>query len=115
MPIAAYVIGTLARRAVSAGYEVVISTGDKDFAQLVDESIARPAVGFSGAISVQTLPDIVQLYALSGAVFSRVKHAWEIVTPEYVAFVVRLLITGARHGGATPDRRKPTHKPKHRQ
>ena len=31
------VIGTLARRAVSAGYEVVISTGDKDFAQLVDE------------------------------------------------------------------------------
>jgi len=33
------VIGTLARRAVAAGYEVLISTGDKDFAQLVDESI----------------------------------------------------------------------------
>jgi len=33
--------------------------------ELVDEAL-RP-VGFSGAISVQTLPDIVQLYALSSA------------------------------------------------
>ncbi len=33
------VIGTLARRAVSAGQSVLISTGDKDMAQLVDASI----------------------------------------------------------------------------
>ena len=34
----------------------------------VDEALAlRPATGFSGAISVQTLPDIVQLYVLSSA------------------------------------------------
>ena len=33
------VIGTLARRAVSAGYEVVISTGDKDITQLSQMSI----------------------------------------------------------------------------
>jgi CheY-like chemotaxis protein/predicted regulator of Ras-like GTPase activity (Roadblock/LC7/MglB family) len=34
------------------------------FLALVDEGLARP--GFSGAISVQTLPDIVQLYVMSG-------------------------------------------------
>jgi DNA polymerase I len=33
------VIGTLARRAEKAGYEVLISTGDKDFAQLVNDHI----------------------------------------------------------------------------
>ena len=33
------VIGTLARRAAAAGSEVVISTGDKDLAQLVDERV----------------------------------------------------------------------------
>ena len=33
------VIGTLARRAAQAGHEVVISTGDKDLAQLVDEHV----------------------------------------------------------------------------
>jgi DNA polymerase-1 len=33
------VIGTLARRAEAQGYHVVISTGDKDMAQLVNESI----------------------------------------------------------------------------
>ena len=33
------VIGTLARRAVEAGYEVLISTGDKDMAQLVGPGI----------------------------------------------------------------------------
>jgi DNA polymerase-1 len=33
------VIGTLARRAASAGHSVLISTGDKDMAQLVDGSI----------------------------------------------------------------------------
>ncbi len=33
------VIGTLARRAARAGQRVLISTGDKDMAQLVDESI----------------------------------------------------------------------------
>lgn len=45
------------------------------FVQLVDEAMARPAVGFSGAISVQTLPDIVQLYSLSGATgLLSVKH-----------------------------------------
>ncbi|MFO0586615.1 MAG: DUF4388 domain-containing protein [Polyangiaceae bacterium] len=32
---------------------------------LGDDVLERPKVGFSGAISVQTLPDIVQLYALS--------------------------------------------------
>lgn len=37
------------------------------FVSLVDEAIERRKVGFSGAISVQTLPDIVQLYALSNA------------------------------------------------
>lgn len=38
--------------------------------ELVDRALAPPpprAVGFSGAISVQTLPDIVQLYVLSSA------------------------------------------------
>lgn len=36
--------------------------------ELVDEALAvRPQTGFSGAISVQTLPDIVQLYVLSSA------------------------------------------------
>lgn len=37
------------------------------FIALVDEALERRKVGFSGAISVQTLPDIVQLYALSNA------------------------------------------------
>lgn len=35
--------------------------------ELVDEALAPAPVGFSGAISVQTLPDIVQLYILSSA------------------------------------------------
>jgi DNA polymerase-1 len=34
------VIGTLATRAVEDGYDVIISTGDKDFAQLVEENIS---------------------------------------------------------------------------
>ena len=34
---------------------------------LGEDVLERPKVGFSGAISVQTLPDIVQLYALSNA------------------------------------------------
>ena len=33
------VIGTLARRAAAAGHKVLVSTGDKDLAQLVDEQI----------------------------------------------------------------------------
>jgi CheY-like chemotaxis protein/predicted regulator of Ras-like GTPase activity (Roadblock/LC7/MglB family) len=37
------------------------------FLAIVDEVLNRKHVGFSGAISVQTLPDIVQLYALSNA------------------------------------------------
>jgi hypothetical protein len=38
------------------------------FVQLVDQAlVAQQRVGFSGAISVQTLPDIVQLYVLSNA------------------------------------------------
>ena len=36
------VIGTLARRAAAAGERVLISTGDKDMAQLVDEQQIRP-------------------------------------------------------------------------
>ena len=35
--------------------------------ELVEEALAPQVVGFSGAISVQTLPDIVQLYVLSSA------------------------------------------------
>jgi CheY-like chemotaxis protein len=35
--------------------------------ELVEEAVTPQVVGFSGAISVQTLPDIVQLYALSSA------------------------------------------------
>jgi CheY-like chemotaxis protein/predicted regulator of Ras-like GTPase activity (Roadblock/LC7/MglB family) len=35
--------------------------------ELVDEALRPVDVGFSGAISVQTLPDIVQLYILSSA------------------------------------------------
>ncbi len=34
------VIGTLARRARAQGFEVVVVTGDKDFAQLVDEKLS---------------------------------------------------------------------------
>jgi DNA-binding response OmpR family regulator len=37
------------------------------FLNLVDSSLAQRQQGFSGAISVQTLPDIVQLYVLSNA------------------------------------------------
>ena len=35
--------------------------------ELVDKALEPPKVGFSGAISVSTLPDIVQLYVLSSA------------------------------------------------
>lgn len=35
--------------------------------ELIDDALSTPEVGFSGAISVQTLPDIVQLYVLSSA------------------------------------------------
>ena len=35
--------------------------------ELVEQALAPQPVGFSGAISVQTLPDIVQLYVLSSA------------------------------------------------
>ncbi|XXR93670.1 DUF4388 domain-containing protein [Sorangium sp. So ce426] len=45
------------------------------FLRSVDEVLERKRVGFSGAISVQTLPDIVQLYALSNATgVLRVRH-----------------------------------------
>lgn len=48
------------------------------FVQVVDEALSRPAVGFSGAISVQTLPDVVQLYALSNSTgLLRVNHGKE--------------------------------------
>lgn len=48
--------------------------------ELVDHALSPTAsVGFSGAISVQTLPDIVQLYALSSATgLLGVKHAGDI-------------------------------------
>lgn len=39
---------------------------DRFFA-MVEDALERQSLGFSGAISVQTLPDIVQLYALSNA------------------------------------------------
>ena len=35
--------------------------------ELVEQALMPPQVGFSGAISVQTLPDIVQLYVLSSS------------------------------------------------
>lgn len=38
-----------------------------DFVDRVDRSLSPGRTGFSGAISVQTLPDVVQLYALSNA------------------------------------------------
>ncbi|XXT18540.1 response regulator [Sorangium sp. So ce429] len=45
------------------------------FLRSVDEVLEGKRVGFSGAISVQTLPDIVQLYALSNATgVLRVRH-----------------------------------------
>jgi DNA polymerase-1 len=44
------VIGTLARRGAAAGMRVVISTGDKDMAQLVDEQVALLNT-MSGAVS----------------------------------------------------------------
>lgn len=45
------------------------------FVAIVDESLATPTVGFSGAISVQTLPDIVQLYVLSAQTgVLRIRH-----------------------------------------
>ncbi len=44
--------------------------------ELVDQALAPPVVGFSGAISVQTLPDVVQLYILSSATgLLSVRHA----------------------------------------
>jgi CheY-like chemotaxis protein/predicted regulator of Ras-like GTPase activity (Roadblock/LC7/MglB family) len=39
--------------------------GFERLVELMDEALMPAQVGFSGAISVQTLPDIVQLYALS--------------------------------------------------
>jgi DNA-binding response OmpR family regulator/predicted regulator of Ras-like GTPase activity (Roadblock/LC7/MglB family) len=43
--------------------------------ELVDVALERSEIGFSGAISVQTLPDVVQLYALSSATGQlRVRH-----------------------------------------
>jgi DNA polymerase I len=55
------VIGTLSRRAVSAGYEVVISTGDKDFAQLVDEctTLVNTMTG-----SVLDVPRVVEKFGV---------------------------------------------------
>jgi DNA polymerase-1 len=35
------VIGTLARQAAAQGIDVVVSTGDKDLAQLVDTAMSR--------------------------------------------------------------------------
>lgn len=43
--------------------------------ELVDHALVPKLVGFSGAISVQTLPDVVQLYVLSSATGSlSIKH-----------------------------------------
>lgn len=39
----------------------------ESFVKVLEEALALPVVGFSGAISVRTLPDIVQLYILSNA------------------------------------------------
>ena len=46
------VIGTLARQAAEAGHEVIISTGDKDMAQLV-----RPGVRLVNTMTNETLDD----------------------------------------------------------
>jgi CheY-like chemotaxis protein len=46
---------------------------------LVERALEPPRTGFSGAISVQTMPDIVQLYALSSATgMLTVKHGEEL-------------------------------------
>ena len=46
--------------------------------RLLDAALTGPVSGFSGAISVQTLPDVVQLYLLSHTVGAlRIRHAGE--------------------------------------
>lgn len=47
--------------------------------ELVEQALTPAVVGFSGAISVQTLPDIVQLYVLSSATgVLSVRHGGEL-------------------------------------
>lgn len=94
---------------------ITVEHGDPEVEALIVDIRARHGAPrrarLEAAIAAGELPRDIDveklLIALSGAVFARVKHNWEIVTPDYVAFVVRLLVTGARHGGATLDRRKP--------
>lgn len=48
------------------------------FLSVVDGALTKKVNGFSGAISVQTLPDIVQLYLVSNAIGAlRIRHADE--------------------------------------
>jgi CheY-like chemotaxis protein/predicted regulator of Ras-like GTPase activity (Roadblock/LC7/MglB family) len=47
--------------------------------ELMDRALARPKTGYSGAISAQTLPDIVQLYALSSTTgLLTIRHGDEV-------------------------------------
>lgn len=66
--ITAYPTSELKHQAVQGSIEYLDKPFEFDaFIRCVDEVLDRRKIGFSGAISAQTLPDIVQLYALSNA------------------------------------------------
>jgi DNA polymerase-1 len=55
------VIGTMAVAAVKAGYEVLISTGDKDMAQLVNENVRLINTMNNQLMTVDTVPEKFQV------------------------------------------------------
>ena len=55
------VIGTMAVAAVKAGYEVLISTGDKDLAQLVNENVRLINTMNNQLMTVDTVPEKFQV------------------------------------------------------
>ena len=55
------VIGTLAVAATNAGYEVLISTGDKDMAQLVNENVRLINTMNNQLMTVDTVPEKFQV------------------------------------------------------
>ncbi len=68
---------------------------------LVDQALAPLSVGFSGAISVQTLPDIVQLYVLSSATgLLTVKHRTDEGRLYFAHGAILHAVTSAHRGDA---------------
>ncbi|HTJ80408.1 MAG TPA: DUF4388 domain-containing protein [Polyangiaceae bacterium] len=69
--------------------------------ELMDRALAPPRIGFSGAVSVQTLPDIVQLYALSSATgLLTVRHGDELGEIWFRRGEICHAVTGDERGDA---------------